>query len=45
MAGRQVRDRLGMAGAGSTLAVPVYSQEKIVQVMPGGDLQDIRGGS
>ena len=43
---RQVRDRLGLAAsAGCTLAAPVTSREKIVQVMPDGDLQNIRGGS
>jgi hypothetical protein len=39
----QVRDRLGIA-AGGSLAVPVTSGEESIQVMPDGDLQNVRGG-
>jgi len=42
---RQVRDRLDMAaGAGNSLAAPVPSRGKVIQVMPDGDLQNIRRG-
>lgn len=42
---RHVRDRLSMtAGAGRSLAVPVIHVSKVVQVMPDGDLQNIRRG-
>lgn len=42
---RHLRDRLSMtAGAGRSLAVPVIRVSKVVQVMPDGDLQNIRRG-
>jgi alpha-tubulin suppressor-like RCC1 family protein len=45
MAARCVTDWARPQVQGSTLAVPITSWEQIVQVMPDGDLQNIRGGS